>query len=100
RNPYPLLARYMTATMDEFMRRSAVAAQLPFEDAYPQLRELSDQAEQIAWWHGPGDEGLAIPVDRALIAIVRYRQSVAMTIVLEGLRDHAAEHGRWPDALD
>jgi hypothetical protein len=100
RNPYPLLARYMTATMDEFMRRSAAAAQLPFEDAYPRLRELSDQAEQVAWWHGPEGEGLAMPVDRALIAIARYRQSVAMTIVLEALRDHAAEHGRWPDALD
>src|SRR5690606_7616803 len=42
RNPYPLLARYMTATMDEVMRSAAVTAQLPFEDAYPRLRELSD----------------------------------------------------------
>ncbi len=100
RNPYPLLARYMTTTMDEFMRRSAVAAQLPFADAYPQLRELSDQAEQVEWWHGPGNEGLAFPPDRALIAIARYRQSVAMTIVLEALRDHAAEHGGWPESLD
>src|SRR5690606_22833535 len=55
---------------------------------------------QVAWWHGPGDEGLAVPFNRALIAIARHRQSAAKTIVLETLRDHAANHGRWPDALD
>lgn len=103
-NPYPLLARYMTGTMDDFMDEAAALVQLPFDDALPRLEALASEAEKVQWWHdsNPDDrseDSLAPPFDRGLLSIQRLRQSIAGAIVLEALRDHAAAHGQWPDSL-
>ncbi len=104
-NPYPMLARYMTGTMDDHMDEAAALVQLPFEAALPRLTALAGEAEAIQWWHdsNPDDQSedsLSPRFDRGLLAVQRLRQSIAALIILEALRDHAAEHGQWPDSLE
>ena len=100
-NPYPLLARYMTESVESHLEEAAVMVQLPYQQALPLLRDLAEKRHALEWTRAePAGKDLDYAFDRGLASLQRLRQRIALAVVLEALRDHAARHGTWPDSLE